>query len=256
MKVYSHSPKDWKDLQNNVAKLLSEIGYDTEVEKNIQTIRETINIDVYAIDIKKIPQSTILCECKHWNNPVPKTIVHAFRTTVSDYGANHGIIISKAGFQSGTYEAVKNTNIMLFDWEHFQEYFKIRWVQNRQLTISKITKPLYNYVSVVIQTFFKEQYNRLSENQIQIFKNLSQKYFSIAFNSSNLDYKNLESNEFDIQYFEIYLKEIEIQYGQTFNAYEEYFNFLLKKAKEGIDEFDSLFEEKLRLSNTYEKVKY
>ncbi len=107
MNIYSENPIDWRDLQKKVAGILSEIGYDCEIEKEIKTTRESINIDVYAVNNKDIPVSNILCECKHWNSSIPKTIIHSFRTAVTDFGANHGIIVSKVGFQSGAYDAIR-----------------------------------------------------------------------------------------------------------------------------------------------------
>jgi hypothetical protein len=249
MKIYSESPKDWKDLQNKVAKYLFELGYETEIEKDIQTARERINIDVYAVNNKDIPQNKVLCECKYWNNPVPKTIVHAFRTAVTDYGANHGIIISKAGFQSGSHEAVKNTNILLLDWLLFQDYFKIKWIKSKQFLVSRETKALYDYISAAFPVFFRKEYNKLSEAELKTFESLNWKYFHIAFNSSNLDYKDFNTNEFDLRVFEMFFRQAEKDFNRSFSSYEEYYNFLVEKSKEGIGEFDSLFKKKLRREN-------
>jgi hypothetical protein len=207
MKIYSESPKDWKDLQNKVAKYLCELGYGTEIEKDIQTVREIINIDVYA-----------------------------------------RIIISKAGFQSGSYEAVKNTNILLLDWKEFQDYFKIKWIKSKQFLVSKETKPLYDYVSAG-PIFFKEQYNKLSETELKTFEHLYWEYFHIAFNSSNLNYLNFTTNEFDIKMFEMFFISAKKDFGRNFTSYEEYYNFLIEKSKEGIRKFDNLFKERLRRKN-------
>lgn len=247
MKVYSTSPQSWQDLQRKVADFLAELGYDTEIEKNIQTVRETINIDVVAINTIDIPQSKILCECKHWSNPVPKTVVHAFRTVVADFGANYGIIISKAGFQSGSHEAVKNTNILLLDWDTFQEYFKVKWIKNKQFAVSMKTRPLYDYVSAGFYVFFKEQYNLLSQFNLQIFENLNREYFHFAFNSSNLDYKDHYTNDFNLELFEALVQETERLFNQNFVSCDEYYNFLVENSEEGIRKFDELFKQNLRL---------
>ncbi|MGN6212022.1 restriction endonuclease [Parafilimonas sp.] len=250
MDIYSKTPKDWRDLQNKVARFLSELGYETDVEKDIKTVREIINIDVFAVNNKQIPQSKILCECKFWNNPVPKTIVHAFRTAVTDFGANYGIIISKAGFQSGSHEAVKNTNILLLNWEEFQNYFRVKWIKSKQFLVSKETKPLYDYISAGFPVFFKEQYNKLSEAELKTFEALNWKYFHISFNSSNLDYKDFNTNDFDLRVFEMFFEQAEKDFNRSFASYEEYYNYLIEKAKKGIEEFDNLFNEKLRRKTT------
>lgn len=246
MKIFSELPKDWRDLQTKVAQTLSDIGYDCEIEKDIQTAREIINIDVYAINNLTNPQSKILCECKHWNNAVPKTIVHAFRTAVADFGANYGLIISKAGFQSGSYEAVKNTNVILLDWDEFQDYFKSNWIKSKTFQISKKTKDLYNYISAGFLVFFKSQYNNLNDAGLKVFNDLNTKYFHYAFHASNLDYKDEVTNEFDIRVFDMYFKIAEKEFGKSFSSLEEYYDYLVVKCNEGVMEFDNLFGEKLR----------
>ncbi|MBK6700163.1 MAG: restriction endonuclease [Saprospiraceae bacterium] len=246
MKIFSKPPEDWRELQTKVSQILSDIGYDCEIEKDIQTAREIINIDVFAINTSKNPQTKILCECKYWNNAVPKTIVHAFRTAVTDFGANYGLIISKAGFQSGSYEAVKNTNVILLNWNECQDYFKSNWIKSKTFHISKMTKDLYNYVSAGFLVFFKNHYNKLNETDLKAFNELNTKYFHYAFHASNLDYKDDVTNEFDIRVFDMYLKIAEKEFGKSFSSLEEYYNYLITKCNEGVVEFDNLFREKIR----------
>lgn len=124
---YYQYPEDWKSLQFNASKLLQECGYNTVVEKLITTVRGNIEVDIYVENNTIIPKSTYLIECKYWENPLPQSVIHAFRTVVSDYGANHGFIISKVGFQKGSFAATKNTNIELLTWEEFLELFKENW---------------------------------------------------------------------------------------------------------------------------------
>lgn len=123
-------PKDWRDLQNQVNQLFQECGLESETDKTIRTVRGTVSVDVFAEDPSTKPTSTYLCECKHWQSAVPKSIVHAFRTVVNDYGANWGLIISSAGFQSGAHEAAANSNVRLLTWDAFQKTFEDRWIQN------------------------------------------------------------------------------------------------------------------------------
>jgi restriction system protein len=130
-------PKDWRDLQKKVAEILADIGFKTEIEKELITARGKTEVDVFAIDESQLPPATYLCECKHWESKIPQTIVHSFRTIVQDYGANFGLIISKRGFQSGAYDAVKNTNIKLVNWYEFQDIFEDKW-------FPAITDRLYN----------------------------------------------------------------------------------------------------------------
>jgi restriction system protein len=80
-------PNDWGDLQRQVSQILQERGLETDLERSIKTARGTVEVDVYAEDRMQTPYVTYLCECKHWTSSVPQTIIHAFRTVVTDYGA-------------------------------------------------------------------------------------------------------------------------------------------------------------------------
>jgi Restriction endonuclease len=121
--IYCSEPTDWKNLQYLVASIFREIGCETFTEKEINTLRGKVEVDVYAKDNQSTPESLYICECKFWSYPVPKNVVHAFRTVITDSGANHGYIISKKGFQSGAHDAALNSNITLRTWNEFQEEF-------------------------------------------------------------------------------------------------------------------------------------
>jgi len=123
-------PIDWRDLQNKVAQLLNESGIKAEVEKKIENIRGVVEIDVFAREVIDNRNYDILIECKNWNSNVPQTVIHSFRSVVSDIGANIGYIISLKGFQSGAYEANKFTNINILTWYEFQELFEEKWLRN------------------------------------------------------------------------------------------------------------------------------
>jgi restriction system protein len=56
------APKGWRDLQNQVGQILQECGLDCEIEKNIQTVRGDVVIDVYAED-KTTQPTTIYLMC-------------------------------------------------------------------------------------------------------------------------------------------------------------------------------------------------
>src|ERR1700748_2744161 len=126
--IYNSDPSDWRDLQKKVAKIYSDLGYETTIEKDIQTTRGIVNVDVFSTKNVSYLTDTTIVECKHWNKPVPKTVVHAFRSVISDYGANNGYIISQNGFQSGAFEAAQNSNIKLLTFNEFQNAFRIQWL--------------------------------------------------------------------------------------------------------------------------------
>ena len=141
------SVKDWRDLQTLVCQIYDEMGCEAEVEKDIHTVRGVTNIDVYVKDIFQPQPLIYLCECKHWATRVPKAIVHAFRTTVSDIGAHCGFIISKKGFQSGAYEAARNTNVHLVSWEEFQCLHEERWTDATYSRLKDYIRTLGIYIT-------------------------------------------------------------------------------------------------------------
>ena len=73
------------------------------------------------------PTSVYLCECKYWGKPIPQEVIHSFRTVLVDFGAHRGFIISRAGFQTGARDAVRNTNLDLLTFEELQSLFFDRW---------------------------------------------------------------------------------------------------------------------------------
>lgn len=127
MLIYPN-PATWIDLQKTVARVLSEAGFTTTSPKKLKLARGSVEVDVFSVDKATTPNIVYLCEAKHWSKNVPKTVVHAFRSVVSDYGANIGLIISKKGFQRGARAAAQHSNIRLITFEGFEELFLDRWL--------------------------------------------------------------------------------------------------------------------------------
>jgi len=250
MKIYSNAPTDWKDLQNKVAQLLTESGYTCEIEKDVQTVRGTINIDIFAVSKQDNPQNIFFCECKQWDTPVPKSMIHSFRTVVTDFGANHGLIISKSGFQSGAYDAAQNTNILLLNWEELENLFWKKWVSRKQPEISKQTKHLRDYV---IGSFTLEKL-QLTKPEQKRFDELFKEYLSCVIFCANQGFINAATGEFNTDSFEKGITEAEDDFGIKYSSYEDYYNYLVEKAQEGIQAFDDLFKKPLRESE--EKIKF
>lgn len=93
MEIIHETPNSWQNLELIIAKILKQCGLDTERGKHISKVRGTVNIDVFAKDNNCTPSSEYLVECKYWKNDIPQMVIHSFRTVVSDYGSQHGIII-------------------------------------------------------------------------------------------------------------------------------------------------------------------
>jgi len=159
---------------------LQECGLHSEIEKDIQTVRGVVNIDVYAEDYDSQPKIIYLIECKHWQSAVPKTIVHAFRTVVADYGANWGFIVSSGGFQSGAFEAAANSNIRLLTWEKFQKLFVLRWIKNFMVPLlDKEVYPLVQYTEPFNSSLFKKA-EKLDDDSYQRFVELRTTFIFFA----------------------------------------------------------------------------
>lgn len=137
-------PKNWKDLERKVAHILKYCNCDVEIDKDLSIARGNTEFDVYAV-VKDKYKSICICECKYWNVRVNQDVVDSFRTRLSDVGANLGIIISKKGFQSGCYEKIKFTNIKLFSFEEFIEFYKEEYLLGRAKELAKLVIPLHHY---------------------------------------------------------------------------------------------------------------
>ena len=116
MQLIFSEPVDWRDLQNKVCLLLSQSGFEAEIEKVISTPRGEVEIDVFAVDPRSIDKITYVVECKNWCVPVNQSVIHAFTTVMSEIGSNIGYIVSKAGFQNGAIRYTNHTNIKLFSF--------------------------------------------------------------------------------------------------------------------------------------------
>jgi hypothetical protein len=127
--IFDNEPENWKQLQNFVGQMFQECGFETEISKVVPLVRGKKEIDVYTQDVKSEYKPIILIECKFWNKPVSQETIHSFRTVVNDFGANTGFIVSKNGFQSGSYEAVKNTNIKLVSLKELEAEYYTKWKQ-------------------------------------------------------------------------------------------------------------------------------
>jgi Restriction endonuclease len=125
--IFDRDPLSWTDLQEMVGQLFEELGCKVAIGKTVPNVRGAKEIDVYVRDVSITPNAIYLCECKYWARSVPQEIVHSFRTVMADTGAHRGYIISRAGFQSGAFEAAANTNIDLVTFAKLQEIFSDRW---------------------------------------------------------------------------------------------------------------------------------
>jgi hypothetical protein len=128
--IFDTEPNNWKELQDFVGQMYRECGFETEVSKVVDLVRGKKEIDVYTQDNSSEYKPIILVECKFWNSSISQETIHSFRTVVGDFGANIGFIVAKNGFQSGSYEAVRNTNIRLVTLKELEREYYSKWKQN------------------------------------------------------------------------------------------------------------------------------
>jgi restriction system protein len=139
-------PTDWRNLQDNTAKILSECGFESHTDVEIRRARGRVSVDVLANDPSATPPATYICECKHWQRVVSKDVIHDFRTVVVDADAHRGFVISSAGFQDGAQEAAKHSRVALVSWEEFQQCFVERWFRTFMApTLRKEGEALHDY---------------------------------------------------------------------------------------------------------------
>ncbi|ALP35827.1 hypothetical protein ASL14_06235 [Paenibacillus sp. IHB B 3084] len=243
MRILESHPSDWKDLEVKVGKILNASGFIATVNKQIKTVRGRVNVDVYAEDVKSIPKSINLFECKYWSADIPQAVIHSFRTVLNDFGANSGFIIVKNGFQSGAYDAVKNTNVHLLSWNEFQDVFIERWLECTLDILNEIGLPLREYTDPLDMDKF---YEKASDDDKEIYKNLCVKYVGVALYSSKFFYQfqsgvmQIKKEQVD-QLIDKAIKEKLL--GITrFHSYSDYFEFLQANCLEGMREFELLFE--------------
>lgn len=175
--ISSNVPESWQALQEGVAQILSECRFSAEIEKTIRTVRGEVAVDVYAEEMIKGRKYVILCECKHWKNRVPQTVIHSFRTVVTDSGANIGYIISSAGFQSGAFEAAEQSNIRLVTWEEFQLEFEASWID--LYLVPFVTKRLDRLLAYT-EPMMPHGFGALNEDGQKLVIELKEKYDSFG----------------------------------------------------------------------------
>ena len=239
-------PSDWKDLQNKVAEIFTDIGYETETDRTIETARGKVMVDVFSVDKSQSPNILYLCECKHWKSRVPKTVVHSFRTVIQDFGANYGIIISKVGFQKGAYETVKHTNITLVDWFGFQDLFEEKWLPAISEKLCDGCRAFIDHTEPIVTGFIARKFEQLGENKekIEEYKKLRRKYMTMGFLILRLRYSEFlpkQKLKFPIS-FDVPSEDRNEHERKTFHSLRELVDFLEHLCKRGLKEFNELFD--------------
>lgn len=89
-RIFDRAPESWQDLQSYGAQVFSEIGCEVDTDRTKELPRGSVDLDVVIRDTTTVPHSLYVCECKHWTRRVPKSVVHSFRTAVTELGPTEG----------------------------------------------------------------------------------------------------------------------------------------------------------------------
>jgi len=103
----------WYGYQEETAEFFRSLGLDAQTNVTVQGIRTQHDIDVLVKMHHVGFDVTWAIECKHWKSRVSKLHVAALRTIVQEIGADRGILLCEAGFQSGAIEAAQLTNVVV-----------------------------------------------------------------------------------------------------------------------------------------------
>jgi hypothetical protein len=172
-------PANWRAFQEWVARVLRESGLTVEVEKQIETARGVVVVDIWAHDHTGTPLQTYLMECKQWRSRVPKSVVHAFRMVVGDSGANWGAIVSAKGFQKGAHDAARYSNVRLLTWVELQELFEARWFERHFLGTIAEAAPLIEYTEPVNSRIFRKV-DSLPAERRETFRSLRERHLGLG----------------------------------------------------------------------------
>jgi hypothetical protein len=148
---------DWFRFQEDIKDHFDSLGAYAETNIQVSGVRTCHDVDVFVKTNFLGENVAWVIEAKYWKSKVTKAQVLTLRSIVDDVGADRGFIISKAGFQSGAFEAAENTNVTLktfdelkFDTKGFIEaevlktYFKrLLLVEDRYWSHSKKTRIEY-----------------------------------------------------------------------------------------------------------------
>ena len=223
MNISKEIPTDWRDLQDKVCKYLNQAGYHAETAKTIELVRGKVEVDVFATtDDEMLKQ--FICECKHWDTPVPQEKIHAFRTVVQDSGSMLGIFISKTGYQKGAIEAARCSNVILKDWKGFIDLIAHQWLKNRFRYLLKIGDPLSVYTDPM-----DVQVEKLSEEAKQKCMSLQVKYMP--------HYVLIRGMEMGM----LRPEDPVVLDGVRFDDFNSLFDHLERVMTQGVKEFEELF---------------
>jgi hypothetical protein len=110
----------WREYQSEATNFFRGLGLTADTDVALNGVRTSHDVDVVVRLDQLGFNVTWVVECKLWQTKVSKVHVLALRQIVVDVGADRGILLCEAGFQSGAVEASHLTNVVLTSLAEFQ----------------------------------------------------------------------------------------------------------------------------------------
>lgn len=238
-------PYDWKELQQSVHRLFSEIGLTSEVEKKVKTPRGEVEIDVWAVDENSVDKIRYVVECKNWSTAVPQTVVHSFTTVMHETGGNIGFIVTKAGLQSGAKEYLQNTNIIGVTYLELQHrYIELWWKKWFMLKVGSSVDTLVQYVEP-INSRRERLIKALSDERQKRYVCLLEKYGKFGITMAFFEFP-MYSSKFDIPApddLDSFKEQLNAELGDEFSFKSVYYRDLADEICHKIDEVTKQFND-------------
>lgn len=140
--------KLWQKYQEDAASYFRSLGLDVSTDVTVYGVRTSHDIDVLVKSYYAGFDITWIIECKYWKTPVNKLHVLALREIVADIGADRGILLSEAGFQSGAREAANLTNVQI------TSISELRALANRSIYAMRL-RELFDRVGICKDRYWK-----------------------------------------------------------------------------------------------------
>jgi len=196
----------WKKYQEDTAAIFNSIGWKSEIEKDIEGVRGTHEVDVFVTFKQHGIDCQWVVECKCWNSSVPKEKVLALQSIVDDIGADKGVLVSKEGFQDGAIKQSQKSNIFLTSLDELKELVEEEILSYKAENLEKELVNLnLKYDELVNQTYSKSgEYLKFGFLEYDIKGIDEQKAIVLAWLLRELK-KDLDLNKVQPEAYKIYL---------------------------------------------------
>ncbi len=231
--IRKDEPKIWQELQHFVAEFWEQCGLFTNLDCHLETTAIKAIIDVCAYDEADSDDPLYLCQCRHWLDPVLKDRLHRLATVVHGSGARFGFIVSKTAHQDASFIADETADIRLLTWQDFQGHFSQLWIDHQTNKVQPDAESLQSYCDP-LEKHVSERLKNETDEFREKFRILSDKHLPIGMLAHRWNLPNTL-----------------IQGGDLFDALDcpDAWQFMIRLGsmlKQGLEEFDDLFNEKWR----------